>query len=314
MKIFFLSRENIRLSKAELESFLGEPVQLEKNLGFAETKKENFDRLAMSKTAGILLFACKANDIIRYSKDFPWENFCNKDFCVETKRLDETQVEKKKIAGIVHERTGKPAKMNEPEALIEIFLYNEMAYVTKRIWVNTDDFNSRKAHNRPASHPTSTHPKLSKAMVNLTGVHKGTIVDPFCGSGGILLEAGLMRLCTVGYDISEKMLEMCRINLEQWKVKDYELKVRDALTLDDLSYIVTDPPYGRNTTPSNLEKLYQKFLHRLKIKLRKRAVVVFPDFFDYKRAAKNAGLKIIDEFDWYVHKSMTRNVVILEAN
>jgi len=54
-------------------------------------------------------------------------------------------------------------------------------------------FGKRKPHMRPGFHPSSLNPKLARAFVNLTGIRKGTIVDMFCGTGGILIEAGLIR-------------------------------------------------------------------------------------------------------------------------
>lgn len=305
MKLFFLSREHEELARAELSAFANQP-QFEKNLGFASTTK-NPDRLALAKTAGELLFSCDTKNLEEKARRFNWQ--CRNNFRVERVRLDQTTVDIKNIAEIIHKKTGRPAKMKNPETLFEIFLSNGKAYVTKRIWKNTSRFMERKSHKRPAPHPTSIHPKLARAMINLTGVRNGTIVDPFCGSGGILLEAGLMGLNVRGYDILDKMLEMSEINLKHWGISDYKLKKKDALDLEKCRYVVTDLPYGKNSTASEINELYCKFLEVLRKKLVKRAVVVFPDFFYYKKYTK--GLKIEQEFKWYIHKSMTRYVVVL---
>ena len=71
----------------------------------------------------------------------------------------------------------------------------------------------RKAHLRPELQPTSLHPRLARALINLTGIRKGILLEPFCGAGGILLEAGLMGIKTVGYDIDKIVLKKCKINL-----------------------------------------------------------------------------------------------------
>ncbi len=42
-------------------------------------------------------------------------------------------------------------------------------------------------------------PKLARCMVNLTGVKENDLVlDPFCGTGGILIEAGIMGARVIG--------------------------------------------------------------------------------------------------------------------
>ncbi|MEM2139224.1 MAG: DNA methyltransferase, partial [Candidatus Woesearchaeota archaeon] len=59
-------------------------------------------------------------------------------------------------------------------------------------------YNDRKAHLRPGFHPTSLSPELARACINLTGLKKGIIFDPFCGTSGILIEAALMEFYVIG--------------------------------------------------------------------------------------------------------------------
>lgn len=309
MQVFFLSREQLELAKAELSAFAKNPCFI-KNLGFSETKKEP-SGLAMTKTAGRFLFKSDVSELKQKSSGFNWSRYCANNFCVQKVSLDNTRFDIKKIAGIIHQKTGIQAEMKNPDTLFEIFLCNGIAYVTKRTWQNTSEFMQRKSHKRPAPHPTSLHPKLARAMVNLTGIRKGTIVDPFCGSGGILLEAALTGVKVKGYDLLEKMLEMSEVNLKHWNIKNYDLKLKNALELEKCRYVVTDPPYGKNSSARQLKELYRNFLRVLGRKLTKRAVVVFPHFFDYRQHSRQAGLKIEQEFEWYIHKSMTRHVVVL---
>ena len=177
------------------------------------------------------------------------------------------------------------------------------------------EFLSRRAHLLPAGHPTSLHPKLARALVNLTGAKKGDIIlDPFCGAGGILIEAGLLGIKVIGFDIDRIMLKRAKINLDYVKVQGYELILKDATTISKhFDYIVTDLPYGRNSKLSEkeLEILYLKFFKVLKKIKVKKAVVGLPDFVSYKSLIKKAGLKIKKEFDWYLHKSLTKKILIL---
>lgn len=173
-------------------------------------------------------------------------------------------------------------------------------------------FGLRKPHLKPGFHPVSLNPKLARAMVNLTGIRQGVILDCFCGVGGILIEAGLIGLKPVGYDIDEKMIGASRINLEYYKIKDYSLKVKDALTLKKrFNYIVADLPYGRATRNID-KKLYSDFLKILEKILGKRAVIGFPDTADYRKLIKKTGLEIKDEFTYYLHKSLSKKIVLIE--
>lgn len=58
-------------------------------------------------------------------------------------------------------------------------------------------------------------PKLAQMMINLAHPTDGSrILDPFCGTGVILQEAALMNYQVYGTDLSDKMIDFSKINLE----------------------------------------------------------------------------------------------------
>ena len=59
-------------------------------------------------------------------------------------------------------------------------------------------------------------PKLAQILINLatSGAKSGTILDPFCGTGVILQESVLMGYSAYGTDLSEKMIDYSRKNLD----------------------------------------------------------------------------------------------------
>ena len=63
-------------------------------------------------------------------------------------------------------------------------------------------------------------PKLAQILINLCGPLKpgSTILDPFCGTGVVLQEAVLMGYQAYGTDISERMVEYSKKNLN-WLLK-----------------------------------------------------------------------------------------------
>ena len=166
-------------------------------------------------------------------------------------------------------------------------------------------------------------------MVNITGASEDDLVlDPFCGSGGILIEAGLMGLKTSGYDINRRMVWKSMVNMKHYKIKNHKLVVKDFFSINKkYKYIVADLPYGLNTnimknirvTKSNRKEMqkyllnfYKKIINKLDKILIKKAVIIFPSYVDYKKLLKKSKLKLINEFESYIHQSLTRKIAVLE--
>jgi tRNA (guanine10-N2)-dimethyltransferase len=65
-------------------------------------------------------------------------------------------------------------------------------------------------------------PKLAQIMLNLAQAEKGsTVLDPFCGTGVVLMEATLRGCQVIGSDISQKMIDYTEENLK-WLSEVYE--------------------------------------------------------------------------------------------
>jgi tRNA (guanine10-N2)-dimethyltransferase len=173
-------------------------------------------------------------------------------------------------------------------------------------------YEGRRAQHRPYFHPTSMHPKLARCLVNLSRVRKGDILaDPFCGTGGILIEAGLMGLELIGSDIDENMVSGARTNLKHYGL-DARLSVGDALrTAYDVDAIVTDPPYGRASyTSEKTNSLYLGFLEwaRKNMGDDSHMVLMLPS----DKKVEFTGFEILESHDFRMHKSLTRRVWVLK--
>jgi tRNA G10 N-methylase Trm11 len=86
---------------------------------------------------------------------------------------------------------------------------------------------SDRDYGRPARDAKSgmLPPKLARMMVNLGGIdpHGATLLDPFCGSGTVLMEATLMGFGEmIGSDISEKAVADTATNMT-WLVDRFDL-------------------------------------------------------------------------------------------
>lgn len=86
-------------------------------------------------------------------------------------------------------------------------------------------------------------PKLAQIMVNLTGPHVAgaTLLDPFCGTGVLLQEAGLMGFNVYGTDLSEKMVHYSRENLE-WLQATHRAQFDIRLHEGDAMHTSWQPP------------------------------------------------------------------------
>lgn len=205
---------------------------------------------------------------------------------------------------------GQPkVDLNNPDTKFWLATHGEEALVCKETWENREDFEARKNQRRPAPHPTSLPPKLARAMVNLAGPVR-EVLDPFCGSGGLLLEAGLLGLDTIGIDVDDAMLARAEKNLEAYGA-EARLIHGDALEHEgETECVVTDLPYGRNSKAEDLHTLYEGFLERYN-KLTERMVVGFPDLVDGEALAEEHGWDIKWSFQWPLHKSLNKHIVVL---
>lgn len=80
-------------------------------------------------------------------------------------------------------------------------------------------------------------PKLAQTMINLARgacqlTRPTNLLDPFCGTGVILQEAGLMGLTTYGSDNNPRMIDHTQTNLD-WLARRYRQASRPRLTIAD---------------------------------------------------------------------------------
>jgi tRNA (guanine10-N2)-dimethyltransferase len=311
MKLFFLSKENVLLSKAEAEALLGRGKLID-NCLLIDTKKTT-DRLSYTRFIGTVLFSATPTMLEKKIRAYDWNKLVKKTFAavvlLQGKKSDSLGRE---YGSIIYDALKKPkVDLDKPDTKIIFIKTPQQWFVISVTWENTESFNPRDPKNRPENEPITMNARLARACVNLTGATKD-IYDPFCGLGGLLLEAGLAGLKAIGSDIDGSMLDRCKQNMQHYKIKKYTLFKQDATAIiKKYDYIVTDLPYGRNTKTIS-EDLYPKFIKTLEKVLVRRAVVIFPDFFDAEKLLQKSTLKIKGRFTYYVHKSLSRNIYVLE--
>jgi tRNA (guanine10-N2)-dimethyltransferase len=165
------------------------------------------------------------------------------------------------------------------------------------------------------------HPKIARALVNLSSMKKNEVMlDPFCGTGGILIEAGLLGAQVIGSDIEKKMIEGCRKNLEFYQLKNYHLYCSDIGNIKQhvhsVDAIVTDFPYAKATTTKGeqLHQLYTRgFDHISDILKKDRRAVIGLSSTEMIALGENY-LTLVDVFPIRAHRSLTRYFVVYEKD
>lgn len=107
----------------------------------------------------------------------------------------------------------------QPNADFCLMLEKEKVFLGKTTQVQNADAWSLRDYGRPCRDDINgmLPPKLARMMVNLSQTPDGgTLLDPFCGSGTILMEAALATNATkiIGSDIDDRQTEDTSGNLE----------------------------------------------------------------------------------------------------
>jgi tRNA (guanine10-N2)-dimethyltransferase len=143
-------------------------------------------------------------------------------------------------------------------------------------------------------------------MVNLSRVRKGDLLpDPFCGTGGILIEAGLIGVRVMGSDSDQRMVEGCRKNLEYFNIPG-ELLCSDVSAINvRVDAVVTDLPYGRAATTRRepIQKLYGRALSAIGRAIKSGGYAVVGSPFSLPSSGK---LDLIEAHRMRVHKGLSR--------
>jgi tRNA (guanine10-N2)-dimethyltransferase len=182
-------------------------------------------------------------------------------------------------------------------------------------------FSERRPRRRPVFHPTAMPAKLARVMVNLAQPRKDELVlDPFCGTGGILVEAGLIGCRVLGFDAKPHMLRGGLKNILHYGIKPEGVVTADARypPVAGVDCIVTDPPYGRSasTLGTSTRLIVEDFLSAVgdKISRGRRICMASPKTVRIEDAGEEAGFKHIESHFVYVHRSLTREIVVFEKS
>ena len=340
LRLFFiLSGEHSSLPAAEIEAIL-DSEQLKHTRAYASYRllvlqaSSNALQLVSQRSlmydqCGIQLGECAAdeNEIIRLVRSLPLENVCadSGSFAVRSvrlggvnKKIKRTMLEKR-IGALLKDQVPRlKVNLNEPELTFLCVIHEDsIIFGTATHSKPSGPIALRRPRKRPVFHPATMPPKIARCMVNLARARPGrTFADPFCGVGGIVIEASLIGCDVLGVDANPRMLRGVRKNVKHFGLPTLGLIIGDArcLPFQGLDAIATDPPYGRDSSTRGLKlnDLLKEFLANASSCLKPGAslCVSAPSDVDLVGFSRDAGFKIRETYLTRIHRSLTRQFVV----
>jgi tRNA (guanine10-N2)-dimethyltransferase len=283
------------------------------------------ERAAYAMEGGKFILRSEPSELAleRPCSDVDWSFLVGRSFGVKVSRVKEywRGVSTQKLQGIVGEivkrKTDSRVNLERPEIWIRgvvtdggFFLYMLDFQSDRR------SFTVRRPKTRPYFHPGVLDPKLSRAFVNLSRVNRGEIfLDPFCGTGGFLIEAALVGCDVCGMDLDIRMVPGAQRNLNHYGL-EANLIHGDArnLPIRRVDGIATDPPYGRGTSTKgeDVKAILSGFLREAQRVIKEGGYLctAAPIELNPGELVKRAGFELHEKHSMRVHKSLTRSIII----
>lgn len=341
-KLFFLfSGEHPTLPFSELESiFTAENNEYRALERLTQVLRAEADinsikavelRSAMTRVCGLELFNCSAvfAEILEKMHSLCLEDLMEpgESFAVRIKRIQRAathlvrvELERKLGESILNRAKGAKVNLKSPQkTFFGILTENRFIFGLKMAEIPTKQFFERSPQKRPFFHPTAMPAKVARCMVNLAQPKRSELVlDPFCGTASMLIEAGLMGCRVLGFDVQPSMVKGSLQNLLHFGVKPNGIIMADAkhLPISETDCVVTDPPYGRSATTLGwtTKQIVESFLSAVgEILLKGRRIcIASPKSIRLDNIGRELGFKHVESHLVYVHRSLTREIAVFE--
>jgi tRNA (guanine10-N2)-dimethyltransferase len=331
----YVSGEHIELAKAEVDVLLNQ-LYIDTEVTWYErlariTMPSNpadflLEKAALVQYAGIILYESNSvDDIAQGISDDEWvthitkhDAFAVKTLCVGKENdLDMRLQIERNLGGHIERVTGATVNLRNPSIQIQVLLLPEKNLICKSDTSKLRGLlRGREPGKKEFFHPSMMNSSLARVMCNLAGVRTDdTVLDPFCGGGGILCEASYIGASVIGIDLSWKLLVGARVNLSKIG-SNYSLIQGDTqhLPINSVNRIVSDPPYGRasSTRGNKAIKLVESLLEDADSILQSKGecmCLCCESEMKLSQIVQDAGLTVARQFSMRVHSGLIRDIV-----
>ncbi|MDV0441378.1 methyltransferase domain-containing protein [Methanorbis furvi] len=313
--LFELSGENTSLAIAEI-ACVGTVTRTATGAAIAEVEyPETTTRLAQTHVVMELIGECDGTSSALQELLTQLNIIADRPFACRVRKVHPSTVDAPQLE--LERMMGKSIRgtvcLSNPEVEYRALFTDNRCFLGKVLYtIDRGSYAYRNPQRRAFFHPGVMMPLMARTMVNLTHVMPGELLcDPFCGTGGMLLETELMGVVSIGSDYDPEMLEGCRSNLPDGA---YVRADATRMPYPDGCFdaVATDLPYGQSTTvgADSLDTLYVDSLREIRRILKKggRAVVVTHRDI---RGLTDGLFEISGYYEQRVHKSLTRRILVL---
>jgi tRNA (guanine10-N2)-dimethyltransferase len=224
---------------------------------------------------------------------------------------------------------GKLILQNAPHAKVDlkhaqktffgVLTNHKLVFGVKLAEIVPKPFVERRARKKPFFHPSAMNAKLARCMINLAHARTGNIVlDPFCGTGTVAIEATLIGCKAIAMDVQRRMAKGAKRNLAHFGLAAEAVVVADARKLPfvGVDCLVTDPPYGRSATTlkSTTKTIVEGVLESAYPLLHEgqRICIASPKTLGISRVGEKLGYIHLESHFAYVHSTLTREVAVFK--
>ncbi len=236
--------------------------------------------------------------------------------------------------GAALKAAGHTIDLQTPDHEVFVWLSPKEAVMGLLRGSNRGQHATRAMEERSHFSPIGMHPRRAASLIHLARVPRGgRILDPFCGTGGIVLEAALEGYDAWGSDLDPWMVQGTLQTLTDAAEQPLEGTVFQAdigdvpNLVEGIDGIVTDMPYGKasSTDREGLATLYDRALEAFADILPPGGLAVIGHMDPQLLAnaphhgldavQRNYGFRSAPEvYHEYVHGSMTRHYAVLRRS
>lgn len=239
----------------------------------------------------------------------------------ESKSIKFIFPKKQNHQAVTDSRTAQKLKLGEEGMVVKLKENNFLLGLCihkfdLRIYKNEDESRAKRLF----SHGTS--PKLARIMINLAGLKQNQIIlDPFCGTGTIIIQAYKLGFQSIGIELDKEVFEVAKSNIAALTNSNSDIRIINADSTgfainENIDAVVFEPYMGPflKKIPTSLEA--QKIIAELNTLYSKL-------FFNLSKIA-NQNLKVVcilpgipdnrDNIHWSSESSFSKSGFEIQKN